>query len=49
MTTEELQDRIAATSGWITHVKDEMGRVLVGQDRLVDRLVVGLLCNGHIL
>jgi MoxR-like ATPase len=49
MTTEELQDRIAATSGWITAVKEEMGRVLVGQDRLVDRLVVGLLCNGHIL
>ena len=35
MTTEELQDRIAATSGWITSVKEEMGRVLVGQDRLV--------------
>jgi MoxR-like ATPase len=49
MTTEELQDRIAATSGWIAAVKEEMGRVLVGQDRLVDRLVVGLLCNGHIL
>ncbi|MCH7228127.1 AAA family ATPase [Haloferula sp. A504] len=48
-TTEELQERIAATSGWIHAVKEEMGRVLVGQEQLVDRLIVGLLCNGHIL
>ncbi len=49
MTTETLQEHIAATSGWIQAVKDEMGQVLVGQDRLVDRLLIGLLCNGHIL
>lgn len=49
MTTEELQQRIAATSGWIQAVKNEMGQVLVGQEVLVDRLIVGLLCNGHIL
>ncbi|MBB5349797.1 MoxR-like ATPase [Haloferula luteola] len=49
MTTEELQEQIAASSGWIKDVKTEMGKVLVGQESLVDRLVVGLLCNGHIL
>jgi len=49
MTTEELQQRIAETSAWIQAVKDEMGQVLVGQERLVDRLLIGLLCNGHIL
>lgn len=49
MTTEELQEQIATTSGWIHAVKEEMSRVLVGQDRLVDRLIIGLLCNGHIL
>jgi MoxR-like ATPase len=26
-----------------------MAQVLVGQERLVDRLLIGLLCNGHIL
>ena len=46
---EELQPRIAESSGWIQAVKDEMARVLVGQQRLVDRLLIGLLCNGHIL
>ena len=49
MTMETLQARIAETSGWIQAVKEEMGRVLVGQERLVDRLLIGLLCNGHIL
>jgi MoxR-like ATPase len=49
MTTETLQQHIAATSGWIQDVKEEMARVLVGQADLVDRLLIGLLCNGHIL
>ena len=26
-----------------------MGKVIVGQDYLIDRLIIGLLCNGHIL
>ncbi|MES2997667.1 MAG: MoxR family ATPase [Verrucomicrobiota bacterium] len=49
MTTEDLQQRIAGSSAWIYAVKQEMGKVLVGQDMLVDRLIIGLLCNGHIL
>ena len=49
MNTEQLQEQISDTSGWINAVKSEMGKVLVGQDELVDRLLVGLLCNGHIL
>jgi MoxR-like ATPase len=49
MTTEELQEQIAQSSTWIGQVKAEMGKVLVGQDDLVDRLILGLLCNGHIL
>lgn len=46
---ENLQERIAESSGWIQSVRDEMARVLVGQQQLVDRLLIGLLCNGHIL
>lgn len=49
MTTEELQEQIAQSSTWIGEVKAEMAKVLVGQDDLVDRLILGLLCNGHIL
>lgn len=46
---ENLQERIAESSGWIQSVREEMGQVLVGQQKLVDRLLIGLLCNGHIL
>ncbi len=44
-----LTDQIAAASGWIPRVKKELSRVLIGQEELVDRLIIGLLCKGHIL
>ena len=49
MTPENLQKQIEETSPWIQAVRDEMAQVLVGQSQLVDRLLIGLLCNGHIL
>ncbi|WP_418655016.1 AAA family ATPase [Anoxybacter fermentans] len=33
----------------IERLKEQIGRVVVGQKELVDRLLVGLLANGHIL
>jgi len=47
--TDQLQEKIAEASSWITDLKEEMHHVLVGQEDLVDRLMIGLLCNGHIL
>ena len=32
-----------------TQLRDEIGKVLVGQDAMVTRLLIGLLANGHIL
>ncbi|MBL9154455.1 MAG: MoxR family ATPase [Verrucomicrobiales bacterium] len=34
---------------WVHAVREEMARVIVGQLDLVDRLLIGLLTNGHIL
>jgi MoxR-like ATPase len=31
------------------HIKREMARVVVGQDDIIDALLVGLLCRGHVL
>jgi len=42
-------EQIAQASSWVQPLKDAMATVLVGQDSLVDRLLVGLLCNGHLL
>lgn len=47
--TQQLSTEIAQSSQWIGDVRQEMGRVLIGQTQLVDRLLLGLLCNGHIL
>ncbi len=45
----ELTQRIEQTSGWVSKVREEMHRVLVGQEALIDRMFVALLTNGHIL
>ncbi len=34
---------------WIPTLKAEISTVLIGQQELVDRLIICLLCNGHIL
>ncbi len=33
----------------LARVREEVHRVIVGQDELIDRLLVGMLCHGHIL
>ncbi|MSR57854.1 MAG: MoxR family ATPase [Planctomycetaceae bacterium] len=32
-----------------TRVTDEMGKVVVGQDEIIEFLLIGLLCRGHVL
>ncbi len=46
---QQLSERIAQASQWVGTVKEEIARVLVGQEELVDRLLIGLICSGHIL
>tara|TARA_R110002096_G_scaffold113320_9_gene246400 strand:+ start:337 stop:1314 length:978 start_codon:yes stop_codon:yes gene_type:complete len=33
----------------LDQVRAEIGRVVVGQEALIDRMILGLLCNGHVL
>ncbi len=47
--TTDLSARVQADAVWVHPVRQEMGRVLVGQHKLVDRMLTGLLTNGHIL
>ena len=44
-----LKDQTAETSAWIRKLREEIGRVIVGQEPLIERLLVGLLANGHVL
>src|SRR5215472_17067118 len=47
--SEGINEQVQAAAGWITKLREEIGRVIVGQAQLVDRLLVGLLDNGHVL
>jgi len=45
----ELNEKIKNESAFIDLLFSEVGKVIVGQKEMVERLVVGLLGNGHIL
>ncbi|MGE5683472.1 MAG: AAA family ATPase [Bacillota bacterium] len=45
----QLNERIKNESAFIDLLFNEIGKVIVGQKQMVERLVVGLLGNGHIL
>ena len=47
--TAKLKDQVEQTSTWIAPLKVEMSQVLVGQDSLVNNLIIGLLTRGHLL
>lgn len=46
---EGLQDEIKEQFGIIDILKAEISKVIVGQEYLIDRLIIGILANGHVL
>ncbi len=46
---EAINARIQDDSSLIQDILNETGKIIVGQRTLLERLVIGLLCNGHIL
>lgn len=49
MDIRELNERIQQESTFVKVLNDELRKVIIGQQDMVDRLLVGLLANGHIL
>jgi MoxR-like ATPase len=45
----EIEEKLKSAIQWIPILREEIARVIVGQHYLVDRLLVGLLANGHVL
>lgn len=45
----ELNERIQRESVFVQDILQETGRIIVGQERLLHRLLIALLTNGHIL
>ena len=46
---KDIEARVSATIGTFEAARDEIGKVIVGQRTMVDRLLIGLLSNGHVL
>ncbi|MEX0325520.1 MAG: AAA family ATPase [Puniceicoccaceae bacterium] len=46
---EAINEKVRQQADWITTLREEIGKVIIGQQYLIDRLLVGLLANGHVL
>jgi MoxR-like ATPase len=44
-----LNEQIQQTAGFVEVIRQELSKVVVGQQYVVDRLLIGLLSNGHVL
>jgi MoxR-like ATPase len=46
---QQLNEKIQYQCAFIDRLRDEVGRVIIGQQYMMDRLLIGLLSNGHVL
>jgi MoxR-like ATPase len=44
-----IHDAVQRAAVWVQPMRREIGRVIVGQEKMVERLMVALLANGHVL
>jgi MoxR-like ATPase len=44
-----LTERVAEEAAFVELLSREVGGVIVGQRSMLDRVLIGLLCNGHVL
>jgi MoxR-like ATPase len=46
---QELNQQVQAEAKVVKRIVDETQRIIVGQTNLINRLLIALLCNGHVL
>jgi len=46
---QRIQETVEKESAFCVRLADEIGKVIVGQNYMIDRLMIGLLADGHIL
>ena len=49
MLIEAIQNEVEKSSAVLGNVRSEIARVIVGQQEIIDRLLIGIIANGHIL
>lgn len=48
-TIEQINAKIQQESGFLDVMNAEISKVIIGQQYMIDRLLIGLLANGHVL
>ncbi|MFQ5825483.1 MAG: AAA family ATPase, partial [bacterium] len=46
---QAINERIKKESEFVEKITNEVAKVIVGQKYMIERLLIGLLCNGHVL
>ncbi len=46
---QRINEAVKENSSWISPLKYELSKVIIGQEHLIERLLIGLLSGGHIL
>jgi len=46
---QRINEEVKAKSGWISPLKYELSKIIIGQEHLIERLLIGLITGGHIL
>jgi MoxR-like ATPase len=46
---QAVNEAVQQASAWVRPLQQEMGRVIIGQKQLIDRLLIALVTNGHVL
>ncbi len=49
MDIKTINEMIQRESAFVESLTSEVSKIIIGQKQMVDRLLIGLLCNGHIL
>lgn len=46
---QQLNEKISYAAPFVDNIRNELSKIIVGQQYMVDRLLIGLLSNGHVL
>ncbi len=49
MEIKEISERVKKESEFIQEIYQEIGKVIIGQKHMIERLLIGILANGHVL
>ena len=44
-----INDRISEVSGFVQPLRDNLNQIIIGQEKLIDKIIICMLADGHML